>query len=136
MKWVKWIASIVLAGLVTLLPANFIMHRTGDVDMNNLTTFQYWVKLLVVPSIAFGLFLFLSCVFVDIQKKYAGLLVFMLSTIFISMGAYQHYIDDGILRNQYVVRYCAFIASLVIAFAISYKFYRQNNWVAEQKAGG
>jgi uncharacterized paraquat-inducible protein A len=130
MKRVKWILGVVIAGVITLVPANFIMPRTGKVDMNNLTTFQYWVQFLTVPSLAFGLFLFLSCVFVPIQKKYAGLLVFLLSIIFISLGAYQHYMDDGILRNQYIVRYSGFIICLIIGFLLSYKTFRQNNWVS------
>ena len=135
MKWLKWILAIVIAGIITIVPANLIMHRTGNVDMNNLSTFQYWVQFFAVPSLAFGLFLFLSCVFVSIQKKYAGLLVFILSIIFISMGAYQHYMDDGVLRNQYIVRYSGFVACLVIGFVLSYKLFRQNNWVSNgQKA--
>lgn len=135
MKWIKWVLGVVIAGVVTLVPANFIMHHTGKVDMDNLTSFQYWIQFLTVPSLAFGLFLFLSCVFVPIQKKYAGLLVFLLSTIFISLGAYQHYIDDGILRNQYIVRYSGFVICLVIGFLVSHKLFKQNNWASNgQKA--
>ncbi|HEV8083730.1 MAG TPA: hypothetical protein VGP55_11035 [Chitinophagaceae bacterium] len=129
MKWIKWILGIIIAGVVTLWPANLIMHHTGKVDMNNLTSFQYWVQFLTVPSLAFGLFLFLSCLFVPIQKKYAGLLVFLLSIIFISLGAYQHYMDDGTLHNQYILRYSGFIICLLIGFWISHKLYRQKNWV-------
>ena len=69
MKWIKWILGVVFAGVVTLAPAYFIMHHRGKVDMNNLTSFQYWVQFLTVPSLAFGLFLFLSCVFVPMQKS-------------------------------------------------------------------
>src|SRR5689334_4112220 len=108
MKWVKWTLGIILAGAVTLGPANLIMHHNGKVDMNNLDTFQYWVTFLTVPSLAFGLFLFLSCAFVPLQKRNAGLVVFVLSVIFIGLGAYQHYMDDGVLRNQYIVRYSGF----------------------------
>lgn len=129
MKWIKWILGIIIAGVVTLWPANLIMHHTGKVDMDNLTSFQYWVQFLTVPSLAFGLFLFLSCLFVPIQKKYAGLLVFLLSIIFISLGAYQHYMDDGTLHNKYILRYSGFIICLLIGFWISHKLYRQKNWV-------
>ena len=69
MKWIKWIFGIVMAGIITLVPANFIMHHTGKVDMNNLTSFQYWIQFLTVPSLAFGLFVFLAYVFVPMQKK-------------------------------------------------------------------
>ena len=135
MKWIKWILGIIIAGVLTLGTANIIMHRTGNVDMNNLTAFQYWIKFLTVPSVAFGLFLFLSCVFVPFQKKYAGLTVFLLSIIFIGLGAYQHYMDDGVLHNQYIVRYIGFIIGLIIGFLLSYRVYRQSKWTSSgQKA--
>lgn len=130
MKWLKWVLGILLAGIITLVPANFVMHRTGNVDMNNLTAFQYWIKFLTVPSVAFGLFLFLSCVFVPFQKKYAGLIVFLLSIIFIGLGAYQHYMDDGVLYNQYIVRYIGFITGLIIGFLLSYRVYGQSKWTS------
>ena len=122
--------GIVLAGIVTLLPANLIMHHTGKVDMDNLTTFQYWVKFLIIPSIAFGLFLFLACAFVPIQKKNAGILVFTLSIIFIALGVYQHYSDDGFLRNDYLVRYIGFVVGLISGFTLGYKYFRQSKWTS------
>ena len=130
MKWIKWILGIILAGVLALVPANFIMHHTGKVDMNNLTAFQYWVVFLIVPSLAFGLFVFLSCVFVPLQKKYAGILVLLLSIIFVGLGTYQHYMDDGFLRNQYIVRYIGFIIGLVIGFIVSYKIFKENKWTS------
>lgn len=130
MRWAKWSLGIVLAGIITLVPANFIMHHAGNVDMNNLNFFQYWIQFLTVPSLAFGLFLFLACAFVPIHKKYAGILVFVLSIIFIALGMYQHYTDDGFLRNDYLVRYSGFILCLIIGFALSYRLFRQNKWTS------
>ena len=130
MKWIKWILGIVLAGTITLWPASFIMHHTGKSDMNNLTPFQYWIKFLAIPSIAFGLFLFLACAFVPTQKKYAGILVFTLSIVFIALGTYQHYTDDGFLRNDCLVRYVGFIVGLILGFSLSYKFFRQRKWAS------
>ena len=109
---------------------NFIMHHMGKVDMDNLTSFQYWIQFLTVPSIAFGLFLFLACAFVPMQKKYAGILVFTLSTIFIALGTYQHYADDGFLRSDYLVRYIGFVVALILGFTLSYKFFRQSKWTS------
>ena len=128
MRLIKWIFGIVLAGVITIWPASFIMHHTGKVDMNNLTPFQYWIKFLAIPSIAFGLFLFLACAFVPIQKKYAGILVFALSIIFITLGTYQHYTDDGFLRNVYLIRYIGFVIGLILGFSLSYKFFRKSKW--------
>ena len=128
MRLIKWIFGIVLAGVITIWPANFIMHHTGKVDMNNLTPFQYWIKFLAIPSIAFGLFLFLACAFVPIQKKYAGILVFALSIIFITLGTYQHYTDDGFLRSVYFIRYIGFVIGLILGLSLSYKFFRKNKW--------
>jgi hypothetical protein len=130
MKWTKWVLGIVLAGVITLVPASFIMHHTQKVDMNNLTSFQYWIQFLTIPSIAFGLFLFLACAFVPIQKKYAGILVFTLSIVFIALGAYQHYTDDGLLRNDYLVRYIGFVVGLLIGFSLSYKIFKQSKWAS------
>jgi hypothetical protein len=130
MKWLKWILGIVLAGILTLLPANFIMHRTGKVDMNSLTSFQYWIQFLTVPSIGFGLFLFLACAFVPMQKKFAGILVFALSLVFIGLGTYQHYMDDGYLHTDYLIRYIGFTICLILGFSLSYKYFRQNKWTS------
>jgi uncharacterized paraquat-inducible protein A len=130
MKWIKWILGIIVAGVLTLWPANLIMHHTGSFDMNNLTPFQYWIKFLTVPSLAFGLFLFLSAVFVPFQKKYAAITVLLLSLIFIGLGAYQHYIDNGVLQEQYIVRYSGFVLCLVIAFMLSYQIYKRSKWTS------
>ncbi len=129
-KILKWIFGIVLAGVLTLGSAFFIMHHNGNADMNKLNWFQYWVVYLTVPSLAFGVFVFLSCVLVPLQKKYAGILVFLLSIIFIGLGIYQHYIDDGFLRNQYIVRYTGFIIGLATGFILSYKVFKKKNWTA------
>lgn len=128
MKWFKWILGVLFAGIITLVPANFIMHRTGDVDMGNLTSFQYWIQFFTVPSVAFGLFILLACAFVPMQKKYAGILVFLISIIFIALGAYQHYTDDGFLHNDYLIRYSGFLSCLIIGFLLSYKLFKQKNW--------
>ena len=130
MKWTKWIAGIVLAGIITIWPASYLMHHTGKVDMNNLAPFQYWIQFLTLPSIAFGLFLFLACAFVPIQKKWAGIIVFTLSFIFIALGIYHHYTDDGYLRNDYLVRYIGFVAGLILGFSLSYKFFREGKWAS------
>ncbi len=130
MRWIKWTLWIIMAGVLTLGTANLIMHRTGIVDMNNLSLFQYWVKFLTVPSLAFGLFLFLSCTFVPFQKKFAAILVFLLSLTFIGLATYQHYIDDGELHNQYIVRYIGFITGLLMGFIFSHKLYKKNKWAS------
>ncbi len=124
MQWIKWVFGIILAGCLTLVPASWLMHHTGNVDLNNLNAYQYWVQFLAVPSLAFGLFLFLACVFVPSHKQNAGLFVFLLSLLFIGMGLYQHYTDDHVLRPVYLIRYSAFMLSLSIGFALSYKIYR------------
>ena len=130
MKWLKWILGIIVAGVLTLGAANIIMHHTGEVDMNHLNSFQYWIQFLTVPSLAFGLFLFLACAFVPIQKKYAGIFVFIVSIIFIALGMYQHYTDDGFVRRDYWIRYIGFIAGLLIGFAVSYKLFKQKKWTS------
>lgn len=124
----KWILGIVLAAILTLVPASLFMHHTGDVDMNNLNAYQYWVQFLALPSLAFGLFLFLACVLVPCHKRIAGHFVFLLSLLFIGLGLYQHYTDDGFLRPVYLIRYSGFILCLSIGFALSYKIYRQQKW--------
>jgi hypothetical protein len=129
-RWAKWGLGIAMAGLITLGPANFLMHHTGNVDMNNLSAFQYWIQFLTVPAVAFGLFLFLACAFVPVQKRTAGMLVFALSLVFIALGAYQHYTDDGFLRNDYLVRYFGFILCLLVGFGLSYRLFKQNKWTS------
>ena len=127
---VKWLLGILLAGVLTLGSANFLMHQTGAVDLHHLTWFQYWVKMLTVPAVAFGLFVFLACAFVPAHKQRAGLLVLGLSLVFIGLGAYQHVTDDGFLETQYVIRYAGFVAGLVGGFAAARHVFRGNRWAA------
>ncbi|MDB5013049.1 MAG: hypothetical protein JWQ25_1251 [Daejeonella sp.] len=124
----KWVLGIILAGIITVWPANLIMHHTGEVDMNHLTRFQYWIKFLLVPSTAFGLFLCLSCLFVPMHKKYAGMLVFFLVVVLIGLGSWQHYTDDGFLQNQYIIRYFGFIVGTAIGLVISHHLFKNSNW--------
>lgn len=126
----KWLLAILLAGVLTLGPASFLMHGTGAVDRHHLSGFQYWVQLLAVPAVAFGLFVFLACAFVPARKKRAGLLVVGLSLIFIGLGVYQHVADDGLLERQYVVRYAGFIVGLAGGFALAYRAFNGNSWAS------
>ena len=120
----KWVLGVLLAGTLTMGAAAFLMHRTGVVDLHHLTWFEYWVKLLTIPSVAFGLFVFLACAFVPTKKRYAGLLVIGLTLMLICFGVYQHMLDDGYLETQYVVRY----AGLVGGFAAAHHVYRGRRW--------
>jgi hypothetical protein len=133
MMLLKWIGGIVLAGILALGSANLVMHHTGKFDMNNLTTFQYWIIFLAVPSIGFGLFVFLACTFVPVQKKYAGLVVLVLCLLLIGMGAYQHYIDNGYLPRQYVIRYTGITMGLAGGYLTSFRVYTTNRWNAVAK---
>lgn len=126
----KWVLRIKLAGVLTLGPASFLMHGTGAVDLHHLTWFQYWVKLLTLPALAFCLFVFLACAFVPAQKKRAGLLVLGVSLVFISLGAYQHVMDDGFLETQYIVRYTAFVVGLACGFAAAHRVFKDNRWTS------
>ncbi|WP_310395643.1 hypothetical protein [Hymenobacter sp.] len=124
----KWVLGILLAGTLTMGSANLLMHRTGAVDLHHLTWFEYWVKMLTVPALAFGLFVFLACAFVPTQKKRAGLLVVGLSLVLIGLGIYQHVLDDGFLETQYVVRYTVFIVGLAGGFWVSHHAFKGNKW--------
>jgi hypothetical protein len=84
----------------------------------------------VVPSLAFGLFVFLACAFVPLKKKYAGILVLVLSFIFIGLGTYQYYTDDDFLRKDYLIRYIVFSTCIVIGFMFGYKMFKQNRWTS------
>lgn len=119
----KWVFGIILAGALTLGVAGLVMHIGAPVDMTKLSGFQYWVVFLMLPSIAFGLFVFLCCLLVPFNKKSAGILAIVFSLLFISYGVYQHYSDDGFLANQYIIRYIGFIICLIIGFLISYRVF-------------
>lgn len=124
----KWLLGVLFAGALTMGTAAFLMHRTGAVDLHHLTWFEYWVKLLTVPSVAFGLFVFLACAFVSTRKKVAGLLVVGLTLTLIGFGVYQHTLDDGFLETQYVVRYAGFLVGLVGGFAAAHHVFRGKRW--------
>ena len=119
----KWIFGIILSGVLTLGVAGLVMHLGAPVDMTKLSWFQYWVVFLVLPSMAFGLFVFLCCLLVPFNKRSAGILAIVFSLLFISYGVYQHYSDDGFLANQYIIRYTGFIICLLIGFLVSYKVF-------------
>lgn len=88
------------------------------------------MKLLAVPAVAFGLFIFLACAFVPARKKRAGMLVMGLSLVFIGLSAYQHITYDGLLETQYVVRYTGFVVGLVCGFALAHRVFKGNRWVS------
>ncbi|WP_460914675.1 VOC family protein [Spirosoma areae] len=115
----RWILGIILSGVLTLGIAGLVMHHGAPVDMTKLSWFQYWVVFLVLPSMAFGLFVFLCCLLVPFKKRSAGILAIILSLLFISYGVYQHYSDDGFLANQYIIRYTGFVTGVVLGFWIS-----------------
>ena len=138
----KWILGIILSGLLTLGVAGLVMHLGAPVDMTKLSWFQYWVVFLVLPSMAFGLFVFSCCLLVPFYKRSAGMLAVVLSLLFISYGVYQHYSDDGFLANQYIIRYTGFILCLLIGLLISYSVFdlprglyysKQQRWVQLKK---
>ena len=119
----KWIFGIILSGVLTLGVAGLLMHVGAPVDMTKLSWFQYWIVFLVLPSVAFGLFVFLCCSLVPFNKRSAGILAVILSLVFISYGVYQHYSDDGFLANQYILRYTGFIIGLVLGYSLSNKLF-------------
>jgi hypothetical protein len=124
----RWIGGMLLAGVLTLGVAALVMHHGDNPDLNRLTPFQYWVVYLAVPSVALGLFVFLSCLFVPSHKAYAGRVVITLGGLLVGYGSYQHYIDNGLLANQYMVRYSAFVLGLVAGYLLSYKVFKTSNW--------
>jgi hypothetical protein len=128
MKILQWILLIVVAGILTIGTAGFIMHYGGSIDLKRLTPFQYWITYLTIPSVAFALFVFLSAVFVPRKKKYAVLLVIFCSIIFISLEAHQHYSYDGFLAEQFIIRYTGFTTGLMLSFIASYIVYKNRSW--------
>ncbi len=129
----KWIFAIILSGVLSLGVAGLIMHLGAPVNMTRLSWFQYWVIFLALPSLAFGLFVFLCCLIVPFNKRLAGILAIVLSLLFISYGVYQHASDDGFLATQYLIRYTGFIIGLLIGFLISYNVYDLRRGVYHSK---
>lgn len=120
----RWIFGIILSGALTLGIAGLVMHHGAPVEMTKLSWFQYWVVFLVLPSMAFSLFVFLCCSLVPFYKRSAGILAIVLSLLFISYGVYQHWSDDGFLANQYIIRYTGFGIGLLIGFLTSYRVFK------------
>ncbi|HEX8528670.1 MAG TPA: hypothetical protein VF646_01560 [Cytophagales bacterium] len=126
---------MLLAGVLTLGVAALVMHHGDNPDMNRLTRFQYWVVYLAVPSGALGLFVFLSCLFVPSHKAYAARVVVALGGLLIGYGSYQHYIDNGFLANQYLVRYSGFVLALALGYFLSYQVFKANHWCGFNQKG-
>ncbi|MBC8151593.1 MAG: hypothetical protein H7Z72_01645 [Bacteroidetes bacterium] len=131
----RWIFGIILSGVLTLGIAGLVMHHGAPVEMTKLSSFQYWVVFLVLPSVAFGLFVFLCCSLVPFYKKSAGILAIILSLLFVSYGMYQHRSDDGFLANQYIIRYTGFVIGLLIGYWTSYKVFdlRRDMYYSEKQ---
>lgn len=131
----RWILGIILSSVLTLGVAGLVMHHGAPVDMTKLSWFQYWVVFLVLPSMAFGLFVFLCCLLVPFNKRSAGILAIAVSLLFISYGVYQHYSDDGFLANQYIIRYTGFVIGLLIGYWISYNVFNLRKDIYYSKKG-
>jgi peptidoglycan/LPS O-acetylase OafA/YrhL len=123
----RWIAGIVLAAFLTLGLAIIVFHHVVEIDMNNPTPIQFWVSNFFL-SLAFGLFLFIACWFAPRWKRNAGLLVLVFSLVFISLGVYHHFTDDGYLNQDHIIRYSSFIICLVLSMFISHKVFQNRSW--------
>jgi hypothetical protein len=124
----KWMGGIVLAAVLTLGLAGFIMHLNGPVNVSKLSGSQYGLTLFIVPPVACCLLVLLACAFVPSNKKYAGILVSLLWASFISYGAYEHYNYDSFVANQFKIIYSGFVVGLLAGFVISYIVFKNKNW--------
>jgi hypothetical protein len=123
----RWIAGIVIASFLTLGLAIVVFHHVVEIDMNNPTPMQFWVSNFFL-SLAFGLFLFMACWFAPRWKRNAGLVVLIFSLLFISMGIYHHFTDDGYLKPDHIIRYSSFTICLAFSMLLSYKVFQNRNW--------
>jgi hypothetical protein len=123
----RWIAGIVLSAFLTLGSAAFTMHYNGMINQD-LSGFKYWLFFFSVPVVAFALFIFLTCTFVPSKKKYAGILVCILSLLFIGYGGYEHYNYDGFISSKHLTIYTGFIIGMSAGFMLAYKNFKNSNW--------
>lgn len=123
----KWIGGILLAAFLTVGVAIIIFHHVIVVDMNNPTPAQFWISDFFL-SLAFGLFVFFACWFVPKWKRNAGLFVLIFCLLFICLGTYHHFTDDGYLKEDHIIRYSSFLISLCIAMFAGHKVFGGKNW--------
>jgi len=124
----KWIFAIILAGLITLGGAAMIMHGKKSLNYSEIEGFNFYLMSVVIPAIGFCGFVILTSVFVPFKKRNAAILVLVISTVFILLGAQHHYADDGHLANKYIIRYASFLIAITAGYLYSYMRYRKNKW--------
>jgi hypothetical protein len=128
MKYVKWIFAVVLAGLLSVVLTGYIVHHfMANLDAYGLDDIQFWFIVIALDA-GFGLFVFLSCLFVPMQKRNAAITVAILSVLFIAMGIYHHVTEAGFLPAKYAVCYTTFLLAIAIAYFISLKLFSAKNW--------
>jgi len=125
----KWLLAIVVAGFLTLGAAGMIMHDKS-IDFSKEDGSVFYGRSVLIPAIAFCLFLFLTSVFVPFKKRNAVIFVLILSFVFVMLGARQHFLDDGYLANKYIIRYTSFLVALATGYMFSYYKYRNNKWTS------
>jgi hypothetical protein len=128
MTILKWITGIILACALTVGFAGFLMHALGIENDPGHNWFKYWIISVLLPSLSFCLFVILTCWLIPSYKKYAGILVILLSLTFIGFGVYQHWLDNGYLPNIFLFRYIGFIIGLSTGFYWSHRIFNNKGW--------
>jgi hypothetical protein len=128
MKIFKWIAAVILACALTVGFAGFLMHALGIENDPGHNWFKYWIVSVLFPSVSFCLFVFLTCWLIPSYKKWAAVLVILLSLTFIGFGVYQHNLDSGYLPSIFLYRYIGFVLGLAAGFYLSYRTFIDRGW--------
>jgi hypothetical protein len=128
MKYVKWILAVALACMLSIVLTGYLMHHfIKNLDAYGLRDIQFWL-INIGLGVGFGFFVFLSCLFVPMQKRNAAVAVVILCGLFIAMGIYHHIADTGFLEGKYTVRYTTFLLAIAMAYFISVKLFGRKNW--------
>jgi len=130
LKVLKWIIAFILAGIISLGTAAFIMHFDKNADYSKTEGINFYLMSVLVPAAGFFFFIFLASRFVPFKKRNAALIGISISLIFTFLGAYQHYLDDGSLAVKYFIRYILFIVAIMSGFLFSKYTFLNTRWTS------
>ena len=130
MKYLLWFGGIVLAGVITMGAAIFVMHHAVQINFANPTPLEFWLSDAFL-SFSMAMFVLLACWFAPAWRRNAVIFVVVFTVLFISVGIYSHIKYDGFLAVDHIIRYSSFLLAQALAVILSYRLFKDKRWTTQ-----
>ena len=131
MNLLRWIVGIPLAFAISI---GLIMlnsdYGLGNNYLNK-NVFVYLLYYLSVNILCFFLAVFLSCIFIPYNKRYAALIAVVISLSFIVIGLYFKLTDSltyGQITMQVLINQAGIVFGLLAGTYVSYEVFKNKGW--------